>query len=309
MKTSNVRIINPRFHFEDNSLFTSIVYETSDFTAKSNNAQLTAETIFTITDIKKDKKSAIAKTITPSDIYKDATSDVTYTHTNKYIERFKTINTNLSVAEGASDVVYVIIAIPFNGTINAVSVTGNSAEVVSAHYAASDALKFNKDDKLLYSKLCYLMLKLTPGENGFEETEIAFTTVSSKWNEARTSCAQTIRNIVATIPVEFITNTSTDESMFVHPMVKNTNVFDAPVVDGKLATPPKRFNNLFNIEIDKTVKNMNNNNHGHKKNSYYTKKNDDIVTNFFSNDANRSDKPLNRKLKEAKKRYSEYDDE
>ena len=309
MKTCNVRIINPSFYYEDNSMFTSINFGVSDFVAKSNNAHLVAKTVNTIEDIKKGKFSAIAKTITPYDVFNDETSDVAYLHTNKYIEKYKTINTNLNVADDGTNVVYVIIAIPFNGNINEVNVSGNSAEIISAHYTASNALKFNEEDKLLYSKLCYLMLKLTPGENGFEESAIAFTTVSSKWNDARTSCTQTVRNIVATIPVEFITKTDPDESMFVYPMVKNTNVYDAPIENGKLVTPPAKFNNLFKIEIDKTVKNMHNSNNSHKRNNYYTKKNDNIVDSFFSNDANRSDKPMNRKLKEAKKRYTDYDDE
>lgn len=313
MKTNNLRVINPTFYTEDNALVPSISFEVSDFTAKSNNAELVAKTIFTAEDSKKNKKTAIVKTITPMDVFSDDTSDVIYTHTNKYIEKYKTINTTLAVAESGDDV-YVIVAIPFNGNIDEMTTEGNSSEIVSAHYISTNAVKFSENDRLLYGKICYLGIKATPTDGKFDPLYIKFTTISSKWNADKTSCTQTARNIVMTIPAEFITNTDPDDFMFVCPEVSSTNVYNAPLAaDGKLANNTKRFDSLFKIPIDKTVRNTTSNdrpNNGKKNNHFKKKRNDnDIVTNFFSSGNAYNDTHMSKKFKEAKKRYSEYDDE
>lgn len=305
---SNVIFINPYFCTENGDSTSPFVVEKSDFTAKSNGVVLTAETISTVPDPKKGKKAAIAKIITPKDSI-DSNSNVEYSHTNKYIEKYRNINTTLNVL-GANDESdgrkYIFVAIPFNGAINEMSVSGNSAEIISAQYTSTPAIKFNKEDKLLYGKICYLVIKVTPTAQGFEDTIIDFASVSSKKNEEG-SCTQTIRNIRVTIPVVFVTNESED-GKYVIPVVTATSHDNVPLTeDGKIPAPSKKFIELFNIKADKTVKNRSNGEH-HKRSSYFTKKNDDIVTNFFNNDAY-NEKPMSKKFKEAKKRYSEYDDE
>lgn len=303
---SNVIFINPSFYTETNEVISSFISETSEFTAKSNGAELVAETFFTVTEPKKGKKSAVVKMITPKE---DVGNTLEYLHTNKYIEKYRSINTTFNTADPNTESdgrKYIVIAIPFNGNINAISVEGNSAEVVYANYTSTVAIKFEENDRLLYGKICYLVIKVTPDTAGWAPTLVNFTTVSSKWND--NTCTQTIRSITATIPVSFLTNQN-DEDKYVVPMVNSTNVEDAELnAEGKLVNPPVKFNSLFKIAIDKTVKNRTNTEH-HKRSSYFTKKNDDIVTNFFNNDAVKADSKMSKKFKEAKKRYSEYDDE
>lgn len=309
MKT-NLRLINCYFYSEDNAMVPSFSHEVSEFTAKSNNAALVTDTLMTMGDSKKGKSVSIAKTITPKTIADDVET-IKYKHTNKYIEKYKSINTTLSLNDDTNDV-YVTIALPFNGNISEFSIDNNAA-VISAHCVMVPAIKFNENDKLLYGKICYLMIKISPNDAGeFADTTIKFTTLSSRWSDDKTSCSQTARNIVAVIPAKAITEVDEDEAIFVVPTVESTNIFDALLnAEGKLATPPIRFNNLFKIPVDRNIKNRTENNNYNKK-PYYTKKynkDNDIVTNFFSNNAY-NEKQMSKKFKDAKKRYSEeYDDE
>lgn len=305
---SNVIFINPSFYTENGDSTNAFVVEKSDFTAKSNGAELIAETISTVADPKKGKKTAVFKVITPKDKF-DSDSNIEYSHINKYIEKYKNINTTLNLL-GENDESdgrkYIFISIPFNGAISELTVEGSDAEIVSAQYTSTPAIKFNADDRLLYGKICYLLIKVTPNAQGFTDTVIKFTSVSSKKNDSG-SCNQTERNINVTIPVAFISE-STEDAKFAVPLVYGSNVNTIPLTeDGKIPAPSKKFNELFNIKTDKTIKNRSNGEH-HKRSSYFTKKNDDIVTNFFNNDAY-NEKPMSKKFKEAKRRYSEYDDE
>lgn len=309
MKT-NIRLINRFFYTEDNAMVPAFTNEISEFTAKSNNVELVADTLMSMGDAKNNRQVALAKMITPKNIAEDAT--VIYKHINKYIEKYKSINTTFSLL-GENDEdngdMYVGIAIPFNGNISEFNVSGNHASVISAHCVMTPAIKFNENDRLLYGKICYIIIKITPDDGVFEDTAIKFTTVSSRWNEDRTSCSQTARNMVMNVPVQAITEVSEDEEAFIVPAIESTNMFEAPLnSEGKFVTPPIRFNNLFKIPVDKTVKNFSNNGEYNKKPFYTKKRDNDIVTNFFSNDAY-NEKPMSKKFKDAKKRYSEYDDE
>ena len=305
---SNVIFINPNFYTENGDPANSFVVEKSEFTAKSNGIDLIAETLFTVTDPKKGKKSAIVKIITPKDKL-DSNSFIEYSHTNKFVEKYRSINTTLNLLDDNAETdgrKYVFIAIPFNGAMNEINVTGNSAEVVSAQYNSTQAIKFNATDKLLYGKICYLLIKVTPDASGFADTVINFTSVSSKKNDEATY-TQTSRTINVTIPATFIKD-DMEESKYVLPVVTGTesNEFELNA-DGKIPAPAKKFHELFDIKVDKTVKNRNNGEF-HKKSSYFTKKKDDIVTNFFNTDAY-TEKPMSKKFNAAKKRYSDYDDE
>jgi hypothetical protein len=310
---SNVIFINPVFYAEDGNPTNSFVVEKSDFTAKSNGVELVAETIFTVADPKRGKKSALVKIITPKDKI-DSNSDVEYSHTNKFIEKYKSINTTLNLlgedveSDGRK---YIVVAIPFNGTMNSIEVNGNFAEIVSAQYNSTAAIKFNVNDKLLYGKIAYLVIKIIPSAQGFEDTVISFATVSIKKNNEGPS-TQTTRNIAVTVPVSFVTEV-TEESKYVVPLVTNTETTDIELdANGNMA-PAKKFSELFDIKIDKTIRNhgYNNNNNGDrrkKSSGYFTKKKDDMVTNFFNTEAY-NEKPMSKKFAAAKKRYSEYDDE
>ena len=306
---SNVIFINPNFYTENGDPTSSFVVEKSDFTAKSNGAELVAESIFTVADPKKGKKAAIVKVITPKDKM-NTDSTLEYSHTNKFVEKYKSVNTTLNLIGEDAEYdgrKYIVVAIPFNGAMNSMEVSGNSAEVVSAQYNSTQAIKFNVDDKLLYGKIAYLVIKVTHGAQGVEDTIINFTSVSSKKNDEG-SCTQTARNITVTIPATFITNI-TDESKYVIPLVNSSDVTTVDLTpDGKIPAPSKKFSELFDIKIDKTVKNHNGGERRKRSSGYFTKKNDDIVTNFFNNEAY-SEKPMSKKFNAAKKRYSEYDDE
>lgn len=308
---TNIRLINRFFYTEDNAMVPAFMNEISEFTAKSNNVELVADKLMSMGDAKNNKQVTLAKMITPKNMTEDAT--VAYKHTNKYVEKYKSINTTFSLPgenDEATDDVYVAIAIPFNGNISEFIVEGNHAVVISAHCVMTPAIKFNENDKLLYGKICYVIIKINPTGGVFDNTIIKFTTVSSRWSEDRTSCSQTARNMIVTIPAQAITNVKDDEECFVVPTIESTNMFEAPLTaDGKFVTPPIRFNNLFKIPVDKTVKNFSNDGGNYNKKSFYTKKRDnDIVTNFFSNDAY-NEKPMSKKFKDAKKRYNDYDDE
>lgn len=306
---SNVIFINPCFYSENGEPVNSFVVEKSEFTAKSNGVDLVAETLFTVADPKKGKKSAIAKIITPKETI-ESNATVEYAHTNKYVEKYKNINTTLNLLDANAESdgrKYIVVAVPFNGTITDITVTGSNAEVVSAQYNSTQAVKFNTTDKLLYGKIFYLIIKVAPSSTGFEDVTISFTAVSSKKN-SDTTYYRVSRFLNVTIPTTFITET-TEESKYVLPVISGSETDEAAPLDddGRIPTPEKRFNELFDIKIDKTVKNYNNGEY-HKKSSYFTKKNDDIVTNFFNNDAY-TEKPMSKKFNAAKKRYAEYDDE
>ena len=88
MKNCNIHVVNPYFYLKDGSMVPAFSYETADFTTKNNDTKLISETMFTMRDTKKDKEIPLAKTITKQEDYMDDTSELLYTHVNKYVEKY-----------------------------------------------------------------------------------------------------------------------------------------------------------------------------------------------------------------------------
>lgn len=318
MKTCNIKIINPVFWKADGTSIDSVSYETSEFVAK-DNINLVSETINTIADSKKNKKVSLAKLITRKD---DDSDIVLYSHSNKYIEKYRTINTTFntvksdafkaSESEESVDSVYVIAVIPYNGAFTSIVIDkvgeGCSAEIIAAKTISVDAIKINLQDKVLYSKVCYLIIKVDPvkGTKDYSGFDINFTTSSFRWNEDHSSCTKVARDIVFTVTSGMISDTSAMSYDNIKPDVKKTSMFAVELTkDGKIAEPAVKFNSLFKINIDKTVKNGSD--FIPKKNF---KKNNDVVKNYFmtnkDNNANQQSR-RNKRFEDAKRRYAEED--
>jgi hypothetical protein len=319
MKFCNIKVLNEIFYRNDGSSIPAFSYEVSDFVAKTNNIDLVSETMYTIFDSKKNKKVPLAKKITKKEDYTNSEAEVNYSHMNKYVEKYKVINTTFNTTQETDDVksIYVVTAIPYNGifsSIDIANVSAGSVEIITARNVSTDAIKFGPEDKILYSKVCYLIFKIDPSENDeYSGFDINFTTISYKWSDDKSSCSQIARNITFTVPVEFIVEdfeVDSDNATMVKPEIKSTNMYAAQLNEnGKPADQPVKFNNLFKINIDKTIKDHNND--YSTKSNFYTRSKS-ASNNYLASNKNsyNEQQPSRRskKFEEAKKRYSEDDE-
>lgn len=333
MKTTNINIINPEFCKKDGFFTPSVSYEMADFNTKTDNVTLVSETMFTLYDAKKAKKVPLAKTITKQEEYMDETSELKYTHTNKYVEKYKVINTTFNTVQADSGVdvktLYVLAVIPFNGnfkSFNLIANEGDAVGIVTAKNISVDALRFNKEDKVLYSKLCYVLFSVEPNSvsGEYHGFDMNFTTISNKWSEDKTSCTQIERNIKFSVPVDAITNKNPSMDIFIKPEIVSSNTSPAVIgEDGKVDAQVPKFSDLFDIKIDKTVKSEIS-----TKPNFYTKNRSianrgkgnnnktnsgDVVNKYFasnknSNRVNEQPTRRSRKFEDARRRYSEDDE-
>lgn len=323
---SNIKFINYTLCDNENADIISVLFDTSDFVTKSN-VDLVSETITTILDNKKNKNVPLVKLITKKDVFANGSEDgtrVCYTHNNKYVEKYKVINTTFNTTkfdEGNKvDSIYVIAVIPYNGTMikfDIDNVAGGTVEVVAARSVSTHAIKMNKQDKVLYSKLCYLVIKVDPIANtaDYSGFDINFTTESYRWSDDRTSCTRIARDIVFYVSSDFVADDSITNAS-IKPEVKETNTYLAELTnDGRIATPSVKFNSLFKIKLDKTIKSdterkpyKSNNNFNKNKN----RSSNDVVKNYFAsnrnnNVSNENQSRRSKRFEDAKRRYSEDD--
>ena len=318
LTNTNIKFINTKLcAADDNSDIVTILFDTSDFVTKTN-VDLISETINTVLDVKKNKNVPLVKMITKKDIWQsDSESKLYYTHTNKYVDKYKVINTTFNTTKfdnGESvDSLYLIVVIPYNGSIIrfGIDAVDETVEVVAARSISTKAVKVCASDKVLYSKLCYVVLKVDRTNNAepFTGFNINATTVSYRWSDDRTACTKIARDILFSISDEAI-NVINDTNG-IKPEVKSTNTFDVAITnDGRIAEPAVKFNSLFKIKVDKNIKTGFERRNFNNRNRNRNKSDNDVVKNYFASTGRTNVQPegqirRSKRFEDAKRRYSE----
>ena len=83
-----------------------------------------------------------------------------FAHKNKLIEKYKNVVTSISVSDASSSV-YYIMAIPYNGNIDAINVASSdesAVELINATTLKTESFSMSEKSKLKFAKILYMII-------------------------------------------------------------------------------------------------------------------------------------------------------